>query len=73
MARITVEDALKRVNNRFVIAHMTIKRVRMYRDGYKPLLKTDNKEVVTALREIEAGKVNLKQPLDVTGIEAVES
>ena len=73
MARITVEDALKRVNNRFVIAHMAMQRVRMYREGYEPLLTTDNKEVVTALREIEAGKVILKKPLNVTGIEPEES
>ncbi|MCF8039319.1 MAG: DNA-directed RNA polymerase subunit omega [Desulfohalobiaceae bacterium] len=73
MARITVEDALKRVNNRFVIAHMAMQRVRMYREGYQPLIETDNKEVVTALREIEAGKVILKKPLNVTGIEPEES
>ncbi|MCF8106955.1 MAG: DNA-directed RNA polymerase subunit omega [Desulfohalobiaceae bacterium] len=73
MARITVEEALKRVNNRFVIAHMAMQRVRMYREGYKPLIETDNKEVVTALREIEAGKVILKRPLNVSGIEPEES
>lgn len=73
MARITVEEALKRVNNRFVIAHMAMQRVRMYREGYEPLIQTDNKEVVTALREIEAGKVILKRPLNVTGIEPEES
>ncbi len=69
MARITVEDALKRVNNRFVIAHMAIKRVKMYREGYEPLVESDNKEVVTALREIEAGKILLKNPAEITGVD----
>lgn len=69
MARITVEDALQQINNRFVIAQMTMKRVRMYREGYEPLIKTDNREVVTALREIAAGKIKLKSPIKEAGIE----
>ncbi|GAB6886545.1 hypothetical protein JCM13304A_00430 [Desulfothermus okinawensis JCM 13304] len=69
MARITVEDALKKVNNRFVIAHMAMKRVRMYKQGYEPLVKCNNKEIVTALREIAAGKVRLKKPIKEAGIE----
>ena len=57
MARITVEDCQERVDNRFLLVQMAIKRVRQYRDGYEPLLQTRNKEVVTALREIAAGKI----------------
>lgn len=57
MARITVEDCQERVNNRFLLVQMAIKRVRQYRDGYEPLVETRNKEVVTALREIAAGKI----------------
>ena len=57
MARITVEDCQERVDNRFLLVQMAIKRVRQYREGYEPLLDTTNKEVVTALREIAAGKV----------------
>ena len=57
MARITVEDCQERVDNRFLLVQMAIKRVRQYREGYKPLIETKNKEVVTALREIAAGKV----------------
>ena len=57
MARITVEDCQERVDNRFLLVQMAIKRVRQYREGYEPLLDTNNKEVVTALREIAAGKV----------------
>lgn len=57
MARITVEDCQERVGNRFLIVQMAIKRVRQYREGYEPLLEQKNKEVVTALREIAAGKI----------------
>ncbi|MFP4391787.1 MAG: DNA-directed RNA polymerase subunit omega [Desulfohalobiaceae bacterium] len=68
MARITVEDALEKINNRFVIAQMAIKRVKMYRDGYPPLLDTDNKEVVTAIREIADGRIRLKSSITEAGI-----
>jgi DNA-directed RNA polymerase subunit omega len=57
MARITVEDCLEKVNNRFLIVQMAIKRVKQYHEGYEPLVSTKNKEVVTALREIAEGKV----------------
>lgn len=57
MARITVEDCQRRVDNRFLLVQMAIKRVRQYRDGYEPLVESKNKEVVTALREIAAGKI----------------
>jgi DNA-directed RNA polymerase subunit omega len=69
MARITVEDALEKINNRFVIAQMAIKRVKMYREGYPALLETDNKEVVTSLREIAAAKVLLEDSIPEAGIE----
>jgi DNA-directed RNA polymerase subunit omega len=68
MARITVEDALSQINNRFVVAQLAFQRVKMYRQGYKPLIDSENKEVVTALREIAAGKVKLKQSIPEVGI-----
>ena len=57
MARITVEDCQERVGNRFLLVQMAIKRVRQFREGYEPLVESRNKEIVTALREIAAGKV----------------
>ena len=57
MARITVEDCLEQVPNRFLIVQMAIKRVKQYREGYEPLVASKNKEIVTALREIAGGKV----------------
>ncbi len=57
MARITVEDCQERVDNRFLLVQMAIKRIHQYREGYECLVESRNKEVVTALREIAAGKV----------------
>lgn len=57
MARITVEDCLKKVDNRFAVVVLATKRTEQLLEGAKPLVKTDNREVVTALREIAAGKV----------------
>ncbi|CAD7769930.1 MAG: DNA-directed RNA polymerase subunit omega [Candidatus Methanoperedenaceae archaeon GB50] len=60
MARVTIEDCLKKVNNRFAIVHMAVKRVLQLREGARPLVECDNKEIVVALREIAAGKVKPK-------------
>lgn len=57
MARITIEDCLERVENRYELVHLTVKRVKQLRDGAEPLVRSRNKEVVTVLREIAAGKV----------------
>ncbi len=73
MARITIEDTLKQINNRYIIAQMAIKRVKMYREGYPPLLETDNKEIVTALREIAAGKVKLETSIKEAGVKGEKS
>ncbi|EPR42446.1 DNA-directed RNA polymerase subunit omega [Desulfovibrio sp. X2] len=68
MARITVEDCLERVDNRFLITQMAIKRVKNYREGYSPLVETKNKEVVAALREIAAAKVLPADSIPEAGI-----
>jgi DNA-directed RNA polymerase subunit omega len=68
MARITVEDCLQKINNRFLIVQMAIKRVRQYREGYTPLVECKNKEVVTALREIAAGEVLPSESIEEAGI-----
>lgn len=57
MARITVEDCLKKVPSRFALVHIASQRSRQLMKGAPPLIKTDNKWVVTALREVAAGKV----------------
>lgn len=57
MSRITVEDCLRNVNNRFELVMLASKRARQLFKGAKPLIDSDNREVVVALREIADGKV----------------
>lgn len=57
MARITIEDCLEKVENRYELVHLTTKRVKQLREGADSLVRSKNKEVVTALREIAAGRV----------------
>ena len=58
MARVTVEDCLKKVENRFELVHMTGKRVKQIREGSDYLVYSPrNEDIVVALREIAAGKV----------------
>jgi len=58
MARITVEDCLKKVNNRFALIHMVSKRVRQLRKGDEPTISSKNRDIVVSLREIAAGNVH---------------
>ena len=64
MARITVEDCLKKVSNRFSLVLLSSARTKQLYKGSKPRVQSDNKEIVVALREIAAGKVTLARPLD---------
>jgi len=57
MSRITVEDCLQKVDNRFELVMLASKRARQLFKGAKPLIDSDNREVVVALREIAEGKV----------------
>ncbi|MCS7149366.1 MAG: DNA-directed RNA polymerase subunit omega [Caldimicrobium sp.] len=57
MARITVEDCLKKVPSRFKLVNLVKERVKQLREGVQPLVHTDNKEIVLALREIAQGVV----------------
>lgn len=57
MARVTIEDCLKRVENMYELVHLATKRARMLYRGADPLVKSKNRIIVTALREIAAGKV----------------
>lgn len=57
MARVTIEDCLEKVENRYELVHLAIKRVKQLREGSDSLIRSKNKHVVTALREIAAGKV----------------
>ena len=62
MARITVEDCLEKVPNRFELVLVGARRAKQLLKGARPLVESDNKEVVAALREIAEGKVSMKYP-----------
>ena len=58
MARITIEDCMEKVPNRFHLVQMASIRAKQLKKGARPLLSSDeNKQVVMALREIAAGLV----------------
>jgi len=61
MARITIEDCLKRIPNRFQLTLAATYRARQLTVGSSPMLEGEkDKPTVVALREIAAGKVGLE-------------
>ena len=64
MARVTVEDCLEVIPNRFLLAMVASKRAKQLYKGAEPLIdnKSANKKVVVALREVAAGKVDFVVP-----------
>jgi DNA-directed RNA polymerase subunit omega len=62
MARITVEDCLDKVSSRFELVLLTSIRAKQLLKGAKPVVKSDNRDIVIALREIAAGKVRWATP-----------
>jgi len=65
LARVTIEDCLKNVDNRFSLVHLAAKRIRQVREGSELLVKSSrNKDVVTVLREIAANRIVAKKSED---------
>ena len=63
MARITIEDCIEKVPNRFHLVQMSAIRSKQLKKGATPLVQNDeNKEVVMSLREIAAGFVKPDYP-----------
>lgn len=61
MARITIEDCLKRVKNRFLLVNIAAKRVRQIREGSEYLVSSPkNEDIVVSLREVAAGRITVK-------------
>lgn len=61
MARVTVDDCLKRIPNRFQMTLAATYRARQLASGASPLVETDkDKPTVVALREIATGKVGVE-------------
>jgi len=59
MARVTVEDCLEKVQNRFDLVLMAAKRARLIANGQEPMVEEENdKPTVLALREIADDKIN---------------
>jgi DNA-directed RNA polymerase subunit omega len=61
MARVTVEDCLKNVPNRFALVLLATKRTRQLLDGARALVKAKNKMPIISLREIAKGKVRFRE------------
>jgi len=60
VARITIEDCLRKVSNRFLLVNMVSQRVRQIREGSDYLVSSPkNEDVVVALREVAAGKIKI--------------
>ena len=64
MARITIEDCLARIPNRFELTLAATNRARQLSAGSSPLVEPDrDKPTVIALREVALGKVGLEMLL----------
>ncbi len=62
MARITVEDCLRKVESRFELVILAARRAKMIMRGATPLVESDNRPIVNALREVASGKVKFIDP-----------
>lgn len=60
MARITIEDCIKQIPNRFQLTLCATYRARQLLQGHTPKVDADDKATVIALREIAAGKVGVE-------------
>lgn len=65
MARVTVEDCLEKIDNRFSLVIAATERTKQLLKGAEPLIPiTGNKPAVMALREIAAGEVYFRKEED---------
>ncbi len=72
MARVTVEDCLARVPNRFALTILASRRARALLEGKgKALVQCDNKSAVTALREISGDKVRYIEDVDTVLVDFI--
>jgi DNA-directed RNA polymerase subunit omega len=69
VARVTVEDCLEQIPNRFALVVLASQRARMISRGQGALVECENKPNVTALREIAAAKVKFVEDVyEVVGV-----
>ena len=62
MARVSIEDCLEAIENRFALVSIASHRTRQLMSGKTPLVRTRNKEAVTSLREIADNLIVSKRP-----------
>jgi DNA-directed RNA polymerase subunit omega len=66
VARVTVEDCLEHVHNRFALVILAAERARQLANGGRPLVQCSNKPAVTSLREIAKGQVRFNEGVEAT-------
>jgi DNA-directed RNA polymerase subunit omega len=66
LARVTVEDCLEKVPNRFALVILAAERARQLSTGATPLVQCDNKAAVNALREIARDNVGFNESVTAT-------
>jgi DNA-directed RNA polymerase subunit omega len=66
LARVTVEDCLEKVPNRFSLVVLAAERARQIAGGARPLVRCENKPAVTSLREIARGMVRFNESVEMT-------
>lgn len=71
MARVTVEDCLNKVPNRFALVLMVSKRAKQLLKGSEcTVAARNNKYIVSALREVAAGNVGYDDSMDAATLHA---
>lgn len=71
MARVTVEDCLEKLDNRFALVLLVSKRAKQILKGASPTVTAKaNKYIVTALREVAQGSVRFEGPDGVIDLNA---
>lgn len=71
MARISVEDCLAKVPNRFALVLLAAARTKQLYKGSKPRVRSENKEVVVALREVASGMVLTRKSLPESNLKSL--
>jgi DNA-directed RNA polymerase subunit omega len=72
VARVTVEDCLEQVHNRFALVILAAQRARQIARGEPGTVECDNKPAVTSLREIAEGHVRFREDVTDTIKEFIE-
>ena len=68
MARVSIEDCLNVLENRFALVSVAASRTRQLMSGEDTTIKSKNKLAVTALREIAEGFVSTRVPPELGDI-----